>query len=251
MALEITWYDNVAFRVVTDEHVIWFDPSINKNPGSPIRTEDIKEKAHFVFTTHGDPGHFINSVEITRRTGANFIGPEDLCNYILANKQLLADRVIPLKFDQTRNIDGLEVYLFEAVHPKLTPRLIEDVHKWGGSVETRNGGFVVRGKGYSLCLVGDCIHSGIFQKVGCKFEIDIAMIPVQGRMHQDSTHEEAAEQGAHIIRDLNPKVLFPAIQYTFEMGRIDPLKRQLKEMGVNPRIILDKPGTVHRLEAFR
>ncbi|MBW2148617.1 MAG: MBL fold metallo-hydrolase [Deltaproteobacteria bacterium] len=250
MALEITWYDNTAFRVATDEHVIWFDPSVNKNPGSPIRTEDIREKADFVFTTHGDPGHFTNSVEITRRTGARFVGPEDLCNFILDNKQLSPDLVVPLKFEVTQYIDGLEVYLFKAVHPELTPRLIEHVREWGGGVKTRNGGFVVRGKGYCFCLVGDCIHSEVFKKAGLKFEIDIGMIPVQGRMHQDSSHEEAAEHGARIVRDLNLKVLFPAIQYTFEMGRIDPLKRRLKEMGIYPRIIMEKPGTVHRLEAF-
>jgi len=251
MALEITWYDNAAFKVVTDEHVIWFDPSVNKNPGSPIRTEDIREKADFVFTTHGDPGHFINSVEITQRTGARFVGSEDLCNFILDKKQLSPDRVIPLKFDETRHIDALEVYLFEAIHPELTPRLMEHVQQWGGFVKTRNGGFVVRGKGYCLCLLGDCIHSEVFERVASKFEIDIAMIPVQGKMHQDSTHEEAAEHGARIIRDLKPKVFFPAIQYTFEMGRIDPLKKRLKEMGVSTHIIMEKPGTVHRLETFR
>jgi hypothetical protein len=56
MSLAITWYDNAAFRVVTEEHILWFDPSVNKNSGSPIRTADINERADFVFTTHGDPG---------------------------------------------------------------------------------------------------------------------------------------------------------------------------------------------------
>jgi len=113
MSLAITWYDNAAFRVVTEEHILWFDPSVNKNSGSPIRTADINERADFVFTTHGDPGHFVNSVEITVRTGARFVGSEDLGRFILANRQLPPGRVISLKFEETKRFAGLEVYLLQ------------------------------------------------------------------------------------------------------------------------------------------
>jgi len=250
MSLQITWYDNAAFRVFTGEEVLWFDPSVNKNADSPIKVADINETAKFVFTTHGDPGHFVNSVEVTRRTGAQFVGSHDLCNFILQRGQLPRERLIPLNFGESKQINGLEVYLFEAEHPVLTPELKEIIRQWGGSADARNSGFVVRGKRFCLCILGDCIYSDVFRDVGKRFDIDIGMIPIQGRMHVDSTPEEAAENGALIVRHLAPKVLFPVIQYTKEQVRLGPLQRRLNEMGMKTKLIFDRPGTVHTLEEF-
>jgi L-ascorbate metabolism protein UlaG (beta-lactamase superfamily) len=249
MTLQITWYDNAAFRMDTGDEVLWFDPSVNKNPDSPIKVDDIKEPATFVFTTHGDPGHFANSIEITQKTGARFVGSEDLCDFILRNNKLPKERLIPLAFGETKAIDGFKVHLFEAVHPELTPELKAIIAKWGG-VETRNGGLVVQGKRFSLCILGDCIYSEVFKEIGQKFQVDIGMIPIQGRNHVDSTPEEAAENGAIIVRDLKLKVLFPVIQYTKERVRLDPLKRKLKDMNVETRLIFDRPGTVHTLSEY-
>lgn len=250
MNFQVTWYDNAAFRVVTGEEVLWFDPSVNKNADSPIKVTDINETAKFVFTTHGDPGHFVNSVEVTQRTGARFVGSRDLCDFILRRGELPRERLIPLEFGESKKIDGLEVYLFEAEHPVLTPELIGVMAKWGGSAKTRNGGLVVRGKKFSLCILGDCIYSDVFREVGRSFSIDIGMIPIQGKMHVDSTPEEAAENGALIVRELKPKVLFPVVQYTKEQVRIGPLKRKLIELGVQTKMIFDRPGAVHTLEEF-
>jgi L-ascorbate metabolism protein UlaG (beta-lactamase superfamily) len=246
MTLQITWYDNAAFRVADGRGIHWFDPSVNKNADSPIRVDDIRESAQFVFTTHGDPGHFVNSVEITKKTGARFVGSRDLCDFILQKGLLPEERCIALEFGKTKRIDDLEVYLFEAEHPELTPELREVIRKWGG-VETRNGGLVIIGRGFSLCLLGDCIHSKVFQEVGRRFAIDIGMIPIQGRKHVDSSPEEAAENGAAIVRDLNLKVLFPVIQYTKEQVRVGPLKAKLQAMNLKTRVIFDRPGTVHTL----
>lgn len=250
MSLQVTWYDNAAFRVVTGEEVLWFDPSVNKNADSPIKVTDINETATFVFTTHGDPGHFVNSVEVTQRTGARFVGSRDLSEFILQRGQLPKERLIPLEFGQSKEIDGLEVYLFEAEHPVLTPALMEVMARWGGSVESRNGGLVVQSKTFSLCILGDCIYSDVFREVGRRFRIDIGMIPIQGKMHVDSTPEEAAENGALIVRALKPKVLFPVIQYTKERVRIGPLQRRLIELGAQTRMIFDRPGVVHTLEEY-
>jgi L-ascorbate metabolism protein UlaG (beta-lactamase superfamily) len=154
-----------------------------------------------------------------------------------------------LKFEETKKLGGLEVYLFEAVHPELPPELIQVMDNWG-TVPSRNGGFVVQGNGYCFCLLGDCLHSEKFEKIGQRFDIDFGMIPVQGKRHVNSTPEEAAESGARIARDLGLKVLFPVIQYPRELLRIEPLRRRLNEMGVLTKVIVEKPGTVHRLETF-
>jgi L-ascorbate metabolism protein UlaG (beta-lactamase superfamily) len=101
-----------------------------------------------------------------------------------------------------------------------------------------------------FCLLGDCIHSEKFEEIGRKWDIDVGMIPVQGKRHVDSTPEEAAESGARIARDLRLKMLFPVIQYPGELTRIEPLKRRISEMGAPTQVIMDKPGTVHRMTTF-
>jgi len=84
-------------------------------------------------------------------------------------------------FGESTRVDGLEVYLFEAEHPTLTPELQTIMAQWGGAVPSRNGGFVVCWKDFSLCLLGDCIYSSVFGEVGKRYAIDIAMIPIQGK----------------------------------------------------------------------
>jgi L-ascorbate metabolism protein UlaG (beta-lactamase superfamily) len=129
------------------------------------------------------------------------------------------------------------------VHPELTPELEEVVRKWAG-VATRNGGLVVRGKDFTLCMLGDCIHTDVFRDVGRKFSIDIGMIPLQGK-RKGATPEEAVKNGLAIVRDLNLKVLLPVIQYTREKSHIELLKRKLKEMGMDTKLIFDEPGVSH------
>lgn len=247
MSLLVTWYDNAAFRVNTGEEVLWFDPSVSRNADSPIKVDDVREAAKFVFTTHGDPGHFVNSVEITKKTGARFVGSKDLCDFIVNKGQLPADRVISLNFGETKTLDDIEIHLFQAEHPEMSPELKELARQLGG-VEARNGGFVVRGGNFSLCLLGDCVHSEVFRVVGQMFPAEIGMIPIQGRMRDNSNTEEAAENAALIARDLKIKVLFPVVQYTKEKIHVATLKRKLSDMGSSTRVIFEKPGIMHRVE---
>jgi L-ascorbate metabolism protein UlaG (beta-lactamase superfamily) len=235
---------------VVENRTFWFDPSVNKNADSPIKTTDIQPPAELVFTTHGDPGHFVNSVEVTQRTGAKFVGSRDLCDFITKNEQLPPERLIPLEFGRQEKIGDIEVMLFEAEHPTLSPELLEVMAKWGGAVKSRNGGFVVKMKSLCLCLLGDCIYSDVFLDVRNRYEIDIGMIPIQGKLHVDSSPEEAAENGARIVAALQPKALFPVVQYTKEQVRIAPLQRRLRELGVETNLIFDRPGTVKTLEGF-
>jgi L-ascorbate metabolism protein UlaG (beta-lactamase superfamily) len=250
MTVEITWYDNAAFRVATGTQVYWFDPSLNKNADSPIKTTDIKETAQYVFTTHGDPGHFVNSAEVTTRTNARFVGSRELCAFLAQRGALPPEQLIPLEFDKVTKLDGVEVFLFEAPHPTLTPELLASMARWGGAVESRNGGLVVRTQGFCLCLLGDCLYSGIFHEVAKRYRVDVGMIPVQGKMHVDSSPEEAAENGARIAAALRPTVLFPVIQYSREKVRIPPLRRKLGELGVTTRLIFDRPGVLHTFAEF-
>jgi len=246
MTLAITWFDNGAFRIAYRARVLWLDPSINKNPDSPIRTSDIDRPADFVFTTHGDPGHFINSVEIAQKTGAAFVAAEDLCQHVATQGQMPKERIIPLRFNELHRMEDMEVHVFEAEHPEQSEETLKIIAKWGG-VKTRNAGFVIRMGRLTLCHLGDVVYSTVFQEIGRAYAVDVGMIPIQGRTHGDPCLEEAVESGARIVEDLKPKFLLPVIQYTRQKDRIAPLQRRLEASGVGTRIVFDKPGTLHEL----
>lgn len=243
MSLSVTWYDNAAFKVVGGDKVLWFDPSINKNPDSPIKTIDLKEKADFVLTTHGDPGHFVNSVEVAQRTGALFLAPEELCQYVLDQKQMEKERLIPLSFGENRIADALEVFVFEAEHPEQSEETMKIMAQWGRLI-TKNAGFVVRIGNINICHLGDVVYSDVFKEIGHQFSIDIGMIPIQGK-RKGGPLDEAVESGAKIIGDLKPSFTFPVIQYTKQMNRVELLKKRLAELKLRARIIFDRPGKEH------
>ena len=135
------------------------------------------------------------------------------------------------------------------MHPDLPPALQEIVRKWG-FVESKNTGMVVETGRFTLCILGDCIYSDVFEDIGRRFRIDIGMIPIQGKSHTDSTPEEAAENGARIARALKVKNLFPVIQYASEQKRIPPLKQKLDTMGLKTKIVFDRPGKMHTFQTF-
>jgi L-ascorbate metabolism protein UlaG (beta-lactamase superfamily) len=240
MSIAITWYDNAAFKVVCNKRILWFDPSINKNPDSPIKTSDLKEKADFVFTTHGDSGHFVNSVEMAIKTDSFFGAPEELCQYVLDQKQLGRERLIPLCFGENRIADDLNVFVFEAEHPELSQEILREMAKWG-YLTTKNAGFIVRIGNINICHLGDAFYSDVFKQINRQFTIDIAMIPIQGKKTGASL-DEAVESAARIIGDLNPAIILPVIQYTKHMNRVEPLKKRLVELQIQSQVIFDKPG---------
>ncbi len=249
MSFAITWYDNAAFKVVYDKKIFWFDPSINKNPDSPIKTSDLKERAEFVFTTHGDPGHFVNSVEVAKRTGALFLAPEEVCEYVLDQKQLEKERVISLSFGENRITDQLKVFVFEAIHPEQSEESLKGMAQWGGGLLTRNAGFIVKFGHFTLCHIGDAVFSEVFQRIGPQFSIHVGMIPIQGRKKYTEP-EEAVQSSARIIANLKPSYLFPVIQFTKEKNLVEPLKHRLAELQIQTRMLFDKPGIEHLIPGY-
>lgn len=243
MALHVTWYDNAAFKVTYGNQTLWFDPAINKNPGSPIKTKDLNETADYVLTTHGDPGHYVNSVEVTQKTDALFVSPEEVCNDVLKKKQLPSERVVSLNFGDNRISADLDIYVFEPEHPEMTEEIIKMMALWGQLV-TKNAGFVVRIQNLTLCHMGDAVYSDIFKEIGRRFKIDIGMIPVMG-VSKGSPPKEAGASAVKILQDLKPAIVFPVVQYGTQNARVDALTEQMKPLSLKSKVVYGKPGTEH------
>ena len=243
MPLHVTWYDNAAFKVGYGNRTLWFDPAINKNTGSPVKTKDLKEKADYVLTTHGDPGHYVNSVEVTQKTDAQFLSIEEVCDDVLKKKKVPEDRVVRLKFGENRIGDEMDVFVFEPEHPEMTEEIIKMMAEWGQLV-TRNAGFVVRIQNLTLCHIGDAVYSDIFKEIGRRFKIDIGLIPIMGAS-KGSSPEKSAESGVKILQALKPAIVFPIVHYSKQKNRVDALIEKMKSLSLKTKIIFDNPGTDH------
>jgi len=243
MPLHVTWYDNAAFKVTYGNKTLWFDPAINKNPGSPIKTTDLKERADYVLTTHGDPGHFVNSVEVTQKTDALFLSIGEVCDDVLNQKQLPDERVVYLNFGENKINDDIDVFVFEPEHPEMTEEIMKMMKQWGRLI-TKNGGFVVRIKNLTLCHMGDAVYSDIFTEVGRRFKIDIGLIPIMG-VSKGSPPKEAAASGVKILQALKPAIVFPVVQHSTQKERVEALIEAMEPLSLKIKIIFDKPGTEH------
>lgn len=248
MSLHVTWYDNAAFKITYGAKTLWFDPSINKNPDSPIKTTDLNEQADYVLTTHGDPGHFVNSVEVTQKTDSIFLSIDEVCDDVSKQKQLPDERVVCLNFGDNRISDDMDVFVFEAEHPEMTEEIMQMMAKWGRLI-TKNAGFVVRVHNLTLCHLGDAVYSDIFKEIGNQFKIDIGMIPIQGPSKGDPP-EKAVESGVKILQALKPGIVFPVVQYSKQKNRVELLIKKMNAMYSQTKIIFDKPGTEHIISEY-
>lgn len=248
MPLHVTWYDNAAFKITYGTQTLWFDPSINKNPDSPIKTIDLNEQADYVLTTHGDPGHFVNSVEVTKKTGSLFLSIEEVCDDVLKQKQLPDEQVVCLNFGENQISNDMDVFVFEAEHPGMTEEIMRTMAQWGRLI-TKNAGFVVRIHNLTLCHLGDAVYSDIFKEIGNQFKIDIGMIPIQGPSKGDSA-ETSAESGVKILKALKPTIVFPVLQYSKQKDRVHYLIEKMDELQISTKIIFDKPGLEHTLSEY-
>ena len=68
----ITWIGHASASVEFGEHVIYFDPWLDDNPVSTMKTSQV-EKATAICVSHGHIDHIGDSFQLVRQTGAKLI----------------------------------------------------------------------------------------------------------------------------------------------------------------------------------
>jgi L-ascorbate metabolism protein UlaG (beta-lactamase superfamily) len=238
MSTQIEWLGNAAFRIKHEDKVFFVDPWLDGNPGCPLTAGQVKQ-ADVIFVTHGHPGHWGrgDSVKIANLTGALYVAPRELCDYFLAKEMLPESQLFPVEPGKKYDVADVFWEVVSAPHPPV-PRL----PAWLAEVPGEpNCGFVWRFGHKVMFNIGDAKPDPLFEEIGNRYEIDLAIVPLWGK-GMGIPMEEGINNCAEMVAPLNPAKVFPTNRYEEDNPVVKLLERTFRERGIKVEVIPQKIG---------
>ncbi|MDX9873163.1 MAG: metal-dependent hydrolase [Clostridia bacterium] len=164
--LEVKYHGHSCFAFTDGRYNVLIDPFITGNPQAKVTAQDL-QPTHLLLT-HGHEDHLGDAIEISKRTKALIIAPNELGIYCENNGATV----------HRMHIGGAKAFDFGWV--KLTPA-------WHGSavIEGKNiiytgnpCGFVVRMADKYVYHAGDTGLFGDMKLIGEMYPLDCALLPI-------------------------------------------------------------------------
>ena len=218
--LELTWLGHAAFRIKSEGKNLFIDPWIKGNPASPFKSYKNIKMADLVFVTHDHNDHgFRDAVRICRRTGATFIGIDELTRK--ARRNLVRD-VAGGNIGGEIEIKDIKVY--------FTPA-------WHSSKVGVPCGFIIRFHDYNIYHPGDTGFFCDMEYLGKLFKIDLMMVPICPR------YMMGLNELVWAIEKLKPKIIVPMHYNTFPQIYTDfeAILKKLSEVTNIQNLMVNSP----------
>ena len=218
--LKVTFYGHSCVYATDGRYKIIIDPYLSGNPQATVKAEDID--VDYILATHGHGDHLGDAVEISKRTNATIIAPNELANWVAA-KGALAHNM---------HIGG--AYNFEFGRVKLTIAHHGSAAGESGLEYTGNPcGFLVTIGGRTLYHTGD---TGLFydmKLIGEMNKVDVMFLPIGDNFTM------GIDDAAKAVEFVKPKIAVPMHYDTWEIIHADPeeFKKRLQGSGVRVEIL--------------
>lgn len=218
--MKATFYGHSCVFATDGKYKIIIDPFITDNPQAPVKAEDID--ADYILATHGHGDHLGDAVEISKRTGATIIAPNELAVWV-TQKGALAHNM---------HIGG--AYDFEFGRVKLTIAHHGSAAGESGLEYTGNPcGFVFAMGGKTIYHTGD---TGLFldmKLIGEIHDIDLMFLPIGDNFTM------GVDDAVRAVEFVKPKVVVPMHYDTWEVIAADPqdFKKRVESTGVKAEIL--------------
>ncbi len=221
--LKVTFYGHSCVYVTDGRYKIIIDPFLTNNPQAPVKAADID--VDYILATHGHGDHLGDAIEISRRTNATIIAPNELANWVSQRGALAHNMHIGGGYD------------FEFGRVKLTIAHHGSSAGETGLEYTGNPcGFVVTIGGKTIYHAGD---TGLFldmKLIGELDKIDLMFVPIGDNFTM------GVDDAVKAVEFVKPGVVVPIHYNTWDIIKADPeaFRKKLDGKGVKVKIL--KPG---------
>ncbi len=220
---KITFYGHACFLLESQETSLIFDPFLDDNPLSPIKSEEVK--ADYILLTHWHVDHLGDTFKICRANNSMVISTFEMAKICEARKY----RAHAMHLGGKHNFDFGFVRVTPAFHGSGLP---------GGHA----CGFIVKFFDHVIYHTGDTCLFGDMKLLGELENIDLALVPI------GDNYTMGISDAAMAVEFINPKQVIPMHYNTFPVIQCDPneFKEKVEERTSAQCIIL-APGESHTL----
>jgi L-ascorbate metabolism protein UlaG (beta-lactamase superfamily) len=221
--IRATFIGHSCVSATDGKHNIIIDPFISGNPQATISTDEVE--VDYILATHGHGDHIGDAVDISKRTGATIIAPNELALWV---QQKGAK-------SHTMHIGGARDFEFGNV--KLTI-----AHHGSGAGEsgleyTGNPcGFIVTMGGKTMYHTGD---TGLFldmKLIGEMHKIDLMFLPIGDNFTM------GVDDAVKAVEFVKPKTVVPIHYKTWDIIDAEPNEFKKKLDGKGVKVVILKPG---------
>ena len=220
----LTFHGHAAFELNTSKGTrIMFDPWLNENPLSDIKTKDV-ETLDYILVSHGHGDHFSDVVELAKQTDATVLATFELVSLCMSKG--------------VKNGHGMSIgggYNFPFGYAKLTPALhgtgIDGGE--GGIHSTMPNGWWVDLGDARIYHAGDTALISDMQLLQGK--VDIALLPIGDNFTM------GPEDAARAVEFIQPRVVIPMHYNTFDLIKQDP-RDFARRVRTRAEVVILKPG---------
>lgn len=223
----LTFHGHAAFELVTGNGTrIMFDPWLDQNPKSDIKTADV-ELLDYIMVSHGHGDHFSDVIELAKKTDAT----------VLATFELVA----LCQSKGVKNGHGMSIgggYRFPFGYAKLTPALHGtgiDGGEGGIHSTMPNGWWVDLGEA-RVYHAGDTALLTDMQLLQGK--VDVALLPIGDNFTM------GPEDAARAVEFIKPRVVIPMHYNTFDVIQQDP-HEFARLVGKRAEVVILEPGETY------
>lgn len=218
--LKATFYGHSCVFITDGKYKIIIDPFLTGNPQASVNADDVD--VDYILATHGHSDHLGDAVEISKRTGATIIAPNELAVWVTAKGGLA----------HNMHIGG--GYNFEFGRVKLTIAHHGSAAGESGLEYTGNPcGFLITMGGKTIYHTGD---TGLFydmKLIGEMNKIDLMFLPIGDNFTM------GVDDAVKAVEFVKPGVAVPMHYDTWDIIHVEPqeFKKKAEAQGVKVEIL--------------
>lgn len=226
--MHVTWLGHSSFLLAVGDTRVLIDPFLSGNPKASCQPDDVQ--CDVILQTHGHVDHYLDTVEIAKRTGATVVAIVELAEEIRGKG---VEHVADPNIGGTVTFDWGWVKLTPAWHTGTTP---------DGVTHTPAGLLVKLGEALVYHLGDTALFSDLQLVARRGQRVDLAIVPIGGHYTMDRIDAVTA------VEFVNPRAVIPCHYGTFPLIETDAdqFARDV-EAQTEARCFVLEPGDTHTL----